>query len=374
MRYLSYVLLIFVIAGCSTGKKALKQGDYDTAVNQAINRLKSNDDSKKASATLKKAYAYSLEIHKSNISALENSVDPYKWDKIVREYEILDSQYDQIQRCPGCRKYVPNATSVERELQEAKGDAALVRYDMGMAAMQDKERRDKAIEAHKHFVAASNYIPRFKDTEYLKEEALYYATLRVVVEPIPSPSKALKLNQDFFYNKVMEYLHRGSISTYVQFYTPEESKAQKLEWVDHVINMEFERFALGALNSRTYVEDVSRDSVVLSTQNGEKVYGTVKAKLKVNEKSITGSGLLDFQVKDLERNRIVTQEKFPSQYEWKVSWATFTGDERALSQEQKDMVKSVELDIPRPQRMFEEFAEPLYQQVVDKLYYYYREY
>jgi len=229
---------------------------------------------------------------------------------------------------------------------------------MGMKALQEKERREKAIEAHQHFTASSNYIPRFKDTESLKEEALYFATLRVVVEPIPSPSKALKLNQDFFYNKVMEYLHRGSISTYVQFYTPDESKAQNLEWVDHVVNMEFERFTLGNLNSRTYEEEAVRDSVVVGQQNGENIYGTVRAKLKINEKSITGSGLLDFQVRDLERNTIVTQEKFPSQYEWKISWATFNGDERALSQEQQDMIKSVEIDIPLPQRIFEEFAEP----------------
>ncbi len=375
MKYtVAFLILISLVAGCTSGKKALEKGDYDTAVSQAIQRLRSNDNSKKASATLKRAYSYSVDLHNKNIASLRNSVDPFKWDQIVREYEILQSQYEAIQRCPGCRQLVPNAISVSDNLQQAKLDAASSRYDMGMEAMQQKENRLKAIEAHQHFFQASHYIPRFRDTESLIEEALYFATLRVVVEPIPAPSKILKLNQDFFSNKVNEYLHRTMINQYVQFFTPQEVKAQKLEWVDHVIRMEFERFNLGSVSSKTYVEEISRDSVVLKEQNGEKIYGTVKAKLKINEKSITGGGLLDFQIRELDRNKVISQEKFPSEYEWKIQWATFTGDERALSEDQKDMIKSVEIDIPGPQRMFEEFADPLYEQVIRKLNTFYRNY
>jgi hypothetical protein len=61
------VSILFVL-GCSTGKKALEQGNYDQAVNQAVSRLQSNGDSKKAKSTLKQAYNYALGLHMDNIS------------------------------------------------------------------------------------------------------------------------------------------------------------------------------------------------------------------------------------------------------------------------------------------------------------------
>ncbi|MEQ8713698.1 MAG: hypothetical protein RIC80_11825 [Cyclobacteriaceae bacterium] len=365
-------LLLFIAMSCSSGKKALQQGDYDDAVYKAINRLQSNDNSKKASATLKDAYNYSLKLHLDNISALNSSVDPFKWDQIVNEYEILDAQYQGIQRCPACQKHIINPLSVNSRLQEAKQNAAEARYAMGTEAMQQKQRREKAIEAHEHFYAASNYIPRFKDTEELMQEALYHAVLRVVIEPIPSPTRNLQLKHEFFYNKIMETIQRNNGNPYVQYYTPEESNAQNLEWIDHVINMEFERFSLGNLVSNTYVEEISRDSVVVAQKDGEDVYGTVRAKLAINEKSLLGSGLLDFQVKDIQSRRVLTQEKFPSEYQWTVRWATYNGDERALSAEQKELVNVVNFDVPGPQYMFEEFAAPLFDQVVSKVHNYYR--
>lgn len=366
------ILILFFIMSCSSGKKALQQGDYDDAVFKAINRLKSNDNSKKASATLKDAYNYSLKLHLNNIEALNSSVDPFKWDKIINEYEILNSQYQGIQRCPACQRYIVSPLAVNSQLQMAKQNAAEIRYNMGVEAMKMKERRDKAIEAHDHFATANNYIRRYKDTEQLMEEALYHAILRVVIEPIPAPVRNLQLKHEFFYNKIMETLQRSNNNLYVQYFTPEESDAQELQWVDHVIQMEFDRFSLGNLVSNTYVEEVRRDSVVIAQKNGEDVLGTVKAKLAINEKSILGSGLLDFQVKDIESRRVLTQEKFPSEYQWTVRWATYNGDERALSAEQKELVNIVNFDVPGPQYMFEEFAAPLFDQVVGKVRNYYR--
>lgn len=371
-QILMAISLIAITLACSSGRKALEQGDYDEAVYKAINRLKSNDNSKKASTTLRNAYAYAIELHQRNISTLKTSADPLKWDKIVGEYQIMDAQFQDLQTCPGCRKHITRPVSVVRELQDARREAAEVRYTLGTQALAMKDRRDKAIEAHEHFLAASTYIPRFKDTEQLMDEALYYAMLRVVVEPIPAPSRNLALKHEFFYNKIMETLHRQNNNRYVQYFTPEETKARELEWVDHVINMEFDRFSLGNLISNTYVEEVSRDSVVIATRNRENIYGTVKAKLAINEKSLVGSGLLDFQVKDLASARVLTQEKFPSEYRWTVRWATYNGDERALSAEQKAMVNVTNFDVPGPQYMFEEFTAPLFDQVVNKIRTYYR--
>ena len=369
----SLLLSILILAGCYSGKKALEKGNYDTASFQAINRLKSNPDHKKSRQTLKSAYFLAVDLHKDNIQRAKTSTDPTKYEQMVYDYQAINNLYDAIARCPGCRDVVPRPERYDSELAGAKSKAAEYRYSLGEEALEQKQNREKAKEAHGHFVQASELVPRYKDVEEKIDEALFYATLKVVVEPIPSPVRIFDIKHEFFVNKINEYLHNNIINPYVRFYTPSEAKIEKLPFVDQIIEMEFDRFNLGGISSRTYEKETSKDSVeVGKTKEGEVVFGTVKAVLKVNERSLTGSGLLDFKVKDSNTKKVLTQEKFPSEYVWTARWASFNGDERALSEEEMNMVNTVEVSAPGPQVMFEEFTAPLYDQVISKIRDYYR--
>lgn len=376
-KYINIAIVSFLallLLGCASGKNALKKGDYDKAVAQAINRLRSNDDHKKATSTLKKAYKFAIEAHLTNIRRAKSTNAIMKWEAIALDYQRINGMADQILRCPGCRDVVPNPVRYDSELASAKRSAADVRYDLGVAALKFKKNREKAIEAHEHFLVVQDFVPRYKDVEQKLQEAMYHATLRVVVESIPAPARVYELKHEFFVNKINEYLDHNVISPYVRFYTPHEADAEKLEYVDHIVRMEFDRFNLGNVFSNKSTKEVSRDSVVIATKGREKIYGTVKAKLTVHEKAITGSGLLDFKIYDNDRNKVISQEKFPSEYTWSIRWASFNGDERALSEEELDMVNTVETSIPNPQWMFEEFTAPLYDQAISKLRDYYRRY
>lgn len=364
---------ILILVGCYSGKKALEKGNYDTAAFQAINRLKSNPDHKKSRQTLKQAYFLATDLHKDNIQRAKSSTDPFKYEKMIYDYAAINNLYDAIARCPGCRQVVPDPARFDSELSGAKIKAAEYRYQLGIEAFELKENREKAKEAHGHFSLANEYVPRYKDVADKLNESLFYATMKVVIEPIPSPVRIFDLKHEFFVNKINEYLHNNMVNQYVRFYTPSEAKIDQLPFIDHYIQMEFDRFNLGSVSSRTYEKETSRDSVeVGKTKSGEVVFGTVKAVLKVNERSLTGSGLLDFRVLDGRTNKVLTQEKFPSEYVWTARWATFNGDERALSEEEMDMVNRVEVSIPGPQVMFEEFTAPLYDQVISKITNYYR--
>ncbi|MFH6983166.1 hypothetical protein [Marinoscillum luteum] len=365
-------LIIFLISACSSGKKALQKGDYDKAVAQAIHRLRGNDDHKKAASTLAKAYKYAVESHLSNVERAKLSMDQLKWEPVVSNYQSINYLYDEILRCPGCREVVPNPVKYDAELATAKRNAAEARYQLGMAALNQKQNRQKAIEAHQHFSSVQYFVPRYKDVEDKLQEALYHATLKVVVEPIPTPARMFSIRHEFFVNKINEYLHNHVISEYVRFYTPDEAQAQQLEFVDHIIRMEFDQFALGNVFSNKVTREVSRDSVLLSDEGRAPVYGTVKATVTVHEKAITGTGLLDFKILDNDLNKVISQEKFPSEYTWAVRWASFNGDERALTDEDKALVNKIELPIPNPQWMFEEFTAPIYDQVINKMRVYYR--
>jgi tetratricopeptide (TPR) repeat protein len=373
--YLLLICGLFVtFSSCKTGKKALEQGQYDLAVTQAVNRLKSNGDSKKARATLKHAYKLAVSTHLDNATRASASADMFKWERMAVEYLSINRLYDAIRKCPSCLALVPNPVNYDSELASARNKAADTRYTLGMAAMQQKSIRQKALEAHQHFETVKDMVPQFKEVDDKLEESLYYATLKVVVEPIPSPTRLLEVRHEFFVNKINEYLHHQRINKYVRFYTPQEAKNQNLEYVDHVIKMEFDRFSLGNVYQNNTEKELSRDSVVIATNDGVDVYGTVKATLKTSEKSITGSGVLDFKILDNDTGKVITQEKMSSQYIWRISWASYNGDKKALSAEELEMVAQSNVTIPSPQFMFEEFTAPLYNQVISKVSSYYNNY
>lgn len=372
LRFTALAVMLGLIAACSSGRKALQRGEYDKAVLQAVNRLRNDTDNDKAIATLPRAYKLAVEMHRRNAARAENSNDPLKWERVIREYSSIDRLNSEIMRCPACMKHVLKLDEVQSEVVRLQNRAAESRYQMALAALQDKNNRSKAIEAIEHLKRAQDYVPNYKDSQQLMEEAQFYATLHVVIEPIPAPMAALQLNQDFFSNKVNEYVHRNLINPYVRFYTPNEANSLGLEYIDHRISMRFDQFSLGNIISNTDSKEMLRDSVLIDKD--KKVYGTVKATFIKKEKALVGNGLLDFQIYDERLNKVVSQEKFPSSYRWGVVWATYQGDERALTEEQKALLNNRELPIPNPQYMFEEFATPLYDQVLHKLNTYYKSY
>lgn len=369
----SIALLVVSAAACSSGRKAFKQGDYDRAVYQAVKRLRSDTDNGKARATLGKAYSHALSTHQRKIQNLKVSQDPMRWERMLGHYNAINGMSEEILRCPACMEVVPNPKQFLSELTSVRQSAAEARYGLAVEALRNKRMRDQALLAHKHLVIANQFVPGYKDSRQLMEEAMYYATLHVVVEPVPAPVGALSLNQEFFNNKVMEYLNTYNISQYVRFYTPQEAEARKLEWISHRISMSFDQFALGNVISHTEVIEVYKDSVLLNPGQPNKVYGRVEAQFKRYERGLVGSGLLDFKVVDPELNRVISQEKFPSEFRWITVWATYNGDKRALTPEQLDLVERREVPIPNPQFMFEEFAAPLFDQVVNKITAFYRE-
>ncbi len=371
-NYISLLLLLIVIISCSTGKKALQKGEYDKAVMQAVNRLRSNDSNEKARSTLRRAYQLALNTHLENVKRASNTGDPYKWERMVSEYQSINNLYEEIRRCPSCLDIIPTPNKYDNELLDAKQNAAAVRYNLGLEALVQKNIRQKAIEAHGHFNRVKELVPRYKDIDDKVAESLFYATLKVVVNPIPSPSRLLELRHEFFVDKINEYLHHNAINEYVRFYTPNEVRNERLEKVDHVIEMAFDEFNLGNIYQNNTEREISRDSVVIAEKDGEKIYGTVKATIRISEKTIKGGGVLDFRIFDDRTNKVITHEKMPSSYTWSIQWASYQGDERALNDEERLLVKRKELYPPSPQIMFEEFTAPIYDQVISKIRYYYR--
>ena len=105
-----------------------------------------------------------------------------------------------------------------------------------------------------------------------------------------------------------------------------------------------------------------------------KVYGTVKATLYHYTKTTTSKGIVSFRIIDAKTGALLSAEKMPGEFVWKSEWATFNGDERALSAEQMRLSKQKELPAPAPQELFIEFTRPIYDQITGRIREFYKGY
>ncbi len=369
---------LILLAACTSGKRALQKGDYEEAIIKSINRLRSSPKNDKARETLREGYPLTQEYHLNRISNLRNSNEPFKQEAILASYETLTRLHNEIQRCPACREEVSNSRGYLSEISETKQLAASDRYNAGLAAFDRDNSRESAKEAYFHFLRASELISNYKDVAQRMQQAKFEATLKVVFEQIPVHSRTFGLSNEFFQNKINQFVGSERMNEFVRFYTPGEAQKVGLRNPDHIVRMQFDDFVVGQVYMKESSEEVLRDSVVVGqvkTESGNKnVYGTVKAKFILFQKTISSRGLMDIQVMDAQTNRVLFQEKMPGEFVWRSEWGSYKGDERALTDKQLKIAHLREAQPPQPQDLFIEFCKPIYTQATGTLRRYYQNY
>lgn len=373
-----YSLVLLLVIGCSSGKKQLERGQYYDAVLKSVNRLKSNSDHKKSMETLRNAYPFAVESSEESAKQGISTNQPDKWRNAVNQYGKLHNMYNAIKNTPGARKVISNPKSYFNELSDAKRNAAEESYNDGVILLNEKNR-ESARAAFFHFQEALSFVPNYKDAVEKMAQARLDATLKVVLEQIPVPTR-YKLSANFFQDKVEEFLRSNSSgSQFVAFYTPQEVEKLKLPYIDQILRIQFDDFVVGQEFRKVETETFERDSVNIGEvemADGTKkiVYGTVKAKMIVHSKQIKSEGLVSMQIFKPDGVAILKHEKFSGTYVWLEKWATFNGDERALTKEQLKLCKRSEMYAPPPQDMFIRFTEPIYNQLTSQIRQFYSQY
>jgi hypothetical protein len=378
---INYKNLVFIISivttlliqACSSGQKLLEKGAYDRAVYSAVDRLKSNSTNKKAINTLREAYDLATNRHLQRIKELKLVTTSFKWEAIAEEYSALNNLATIIGNCPACMKVVPSTKKYITELDDARYYAAEDRYNEGKKTLAIGTR-EAARNAYEHFDQADKLFFGFKDVKKQLDDAYWAAVLKVVVEPVRVNSNLYKLSNDYFQNKIHEFMFQYEDRSFIKFYSPAEAQKAKIK-PHQFLYLSFDDFIVGQTYVKEKVQEVKKDSVKIGeTRLKQAIYGTVKAQLITFEKSITSSGLLDLTIVDAATGRLLSQEKMPGTFVWLDSWGTYKGDDRALTREEIILCNRKETMPPPPQALFLEFTKPIYNQVVAKINTFYKRY
>lgn len=500
---------LFLLFGCSSGKKLLESGDYYQSVLQAVERLRKNPDHRKSSETLNSAYPMALKYHENRANNMLASNSRGKWKGVLDAYTKINRMYDEINRSPGALRTIPNPKNYYAELEQARNNAADESYNLGMQAL-GVNTKASAKEAYYYFKEANGFVRGYKDVVDKIDQAYWLATTKIEVEPIPVPTRNVEISAEFFENKINENLRQNSGNEFVRFFTQNELASLGLR-ADHILKLSFDDFTVGQVFYKEKQIPMTKDSVVLGTVNikgvfttgqnivadsakqelgnngnqnqgndekgnddkgndkkgnnnqgndnnenvkitichippgnpnnkrtltistsalqahinhgdvmgscdesskgtsdkdttdkdtggkdttdkdaGGKdtsdpqdqqdedkeyiVYGTVKATVYHYSKTIRSAGVMDFRIIDANTEKILTVEKMAGEFIWFSEWATFNGDERALTKEQLKLSQQKEIPPLPPQDLFIEFTKPIYDQIINKVKNYYRNY
>lgn len=372
-----FLLVLFILSSCSSGKKAYEHGDYYDAVVIATRRLRKDPEQVKSIETLRNAYPAAIQYLETQANNEIASNTTYKWKNTIQIYGRINDLYEQIRQCPACMRIINNPKNYYSELGPLKEKAAEESYKAGIAALARGTRND-AKQAYFNFSDVEEYVIGYKDVIEYKAKALDAATLRVVFEQIPVPGR-YNLSAGFFQDNVEEFLNNNYRSgSFIRFYTPREATNSNIKFFDHILRIQFDDFTVGNTLIKEKEEIVTRDSVKVGDTkvNGRTipVYNTVKAKVTTYSKEVVSAGLLSLMVMDGATNSILLHRKFEGSFVWATTWGHFNGDERALTKEQLARCNQREQMPPPAQDLFLQFTKPLYDQLIPSIRGFYQHY
>jgi len=325
------VSFLGLLWACSSGKIALKQGDYYEAVLSSVSRLRQNPDHKKSREVLSLSYRMAVDYLETSAQNQIASGAPFRFRSAVQNYERINTLYEEIMKSPGALTVIPKPESRFKELADVKNKAAEESYEAGLQAMMKNTRPD-AKEAYFLFSDANRYSPGYREAIEMIQQAEYNATLRVSFE------ETNVSRENFSVQPAVLRVQRQ----FLKFYTLQEAAGHKDPMEQH-IKLIYRGCETPARPTQTASsEEVERQVKVGEKEvNGKKedVMETVKAKVTIYTLSISSRCTCFTQINDLVRGSMLMNDDINGFGNNTVRWATFEGDVRALSKDQRQLTQ-----------------------------------
>jgi tetratricopeptide (TPR) repeat protein len=347
---LFFITVTALLVSCKTAKKMYEKGNYDEAVELAAKKLQKKPNDAATLDILQNAYRYAVEDHESRIRNNASSNNDLRWEWTYNEYLDLQRLYEAIRNTPAVFDVV-RPTDYSSYVVTYKEEAGNARYDRGLELMQNNTRNSFK-QAYFEFQKALALKPGDLSAKQKMDEAFSNAVINVVVLPVvQSGFQHSSYNYGFvnFDNQVLQYLNNNNGSYFVRYYSPAEASSFNVR-TDQIVEMRFSNIDIDRYRDYRDTKEVSKQVVVKETvikpDSIIKEYATVKAKITTTRRTLQSNGLLQVTVRDFN-NQWLWSETYRGDYNWSSEFSTYTGDARALSEEDKKLINRKEEFPPR---------------------------
>lgn len=346
MKLKLYTLLFTAISilalSCKTAKKMYEKGNYTEAVELAAKKLQKDPDDSKLLDIIRSSYSFAVNDHESSIRNYAESTNELKWEWMYNEYTALQRMYDAIYRVPSVFNLVKplDYSSYLITYSEKAGD---VRYDRGIAFMQRYDKKSYQA-AYREFQAALRFKPGDRDAMQKLNEAYDYAVTNVVILPMQQYGgyvySSYTVGGDNLDDQLIRNLQYSSGNEFVKFYSAWDARSRDIR-TDQVVDMRLATINIGRYHDYKTTRRVSKEVVikerVIRPDSIVKEYGWVHADIITTRRTMNSDALLQVNVKDND-GRWLWSDNFNANHNWSTEFATYTGDARALSVSDKELL------------------------------------
>jgi len=367
-------LLFFIFTACKTSKDYLLRSDEDKTLFDIVKKLNKSGNDEDATRALAEVYKQVQQRHLKKIDGYKNYKDIGKWDKLISEYNILQNMYTAIDGSSAARRLV-TPQSYQEEITAIKEAAAADYYDMGESYLNNNTRED-ARKAYAAYKKAGSWVRDYKDAKLKMEDAFNSSIVNVVINPIQDNSFFFNTGWgNMGYNYTNEYFQQnlvrdlgGKYATRypARFYTDWEARRDDVQ-PDWVVDLTLRNMDIPRPLVNNYSRNVSKRLEMGTDTAGKPIYKTVYATLNIQRQSFTARAQMDVNIVELSTRRNIAYNTYNDTYNWMEEVATFTGDRRALSENDLALINNSKYNVPNRESILNELYRNIYPQVKTRI-------
>ena len=378
-----YTLIILVTAAatmlvsCKSASKLYKQGNYDEAVEVAVKKLQKKPGDAEMKTLIQSAYHYAVTDHENRIHNYSESNSDLKYESIYSEYADLQNLYNAIHKSPQVFELVQpvDYSSYVTTYREKAGDAHVLR---GISWMNDKDRESYK-KAYREFQTAIGFKPGDIKIEKLLNDAYDAAVINVVVTSVDDYGyqySSYNYNAQNTSDDMIRNLGYNSGNEFVKFYSAQEARTQSID-PDQVIELRMNNINIGRVQENCFSQELIKDvvvkQIVYKPDSVVNVYAKVKARITTVQRTLYSDGNLSITIRDNTGNRL-WNDNVTGQSSWSTAFSTFSGDERALNEEDKHLINRRQDNIPNDASIIDCVRKDIFNNTLYRIKDYYSRY
>lgn len=366
------LLRMLLLAGLLTGlgscskKTYLERSNEDAALRDAVRKITRNPSDMEAADAIPVLYKNIKATRLGRIKSYSSSSEGARWDLMIGEYEQLQQLYSVILNSAPAFRIVTPESFADRILA-TKDSAAATYYALGIEWMAKKGRVNYK-KAYDNFKKCESYVPGYKDAENKTKEALNKAMINVLVNPIKdytgyfnsvsASAAGVNHNETFQQNLVRDLGGRNNTSSPARFFSDKEIRRDSVT-TDWIVNLSLKTLDISSPEKSSYSKSLSKQVQIGTDTAGRAVFQTVFATLNIIKPSVTARAEMNTVIKELGSQIDVSSADISEEYRWETEYATFSGDRRALSSTDWDLVNNGAQIMPTKDFMIEQLYKKI---------------
>jgi len=378
-KILLYSVFAF-LCSCSGVKKtqeALNTGNYDKAIQKAINNIVENKNKKGNQpfiAMLEEAYEKNTQRELQHIKFLKKDGNPANLEEVYNTYSRLKSIQQQIRPLLPLQLFDENRTAqfnfnnYDTSLLAAKDELSVYLYDNATVLLENAVHKADYRKAYQDLKYLEELNPNFKDAVQKMDIAYRNGIDYVLVEMNNGTDKVIPTRLE---EELLNLNTFGLNNLWTEYHT---NKTTSQDY-DYLMEVAFQDINISPeqINERQIIKEkqIKDGFKYARDQKGNVVKDSLGNKIKIDNfktvkadfyqftqfKSAQVTGVVSFT--DLRKQQQINQYPLASEFVFEHVYANYDGDKRALDNDLISLLQLARVPFPTNEQMVYDAGEDL---------------